>query len=61
LRNLFGPPTPEFHELGLSASSLDGALAVAVGEAVWRSVEENRPIAIDDLLGDFAAPRETPR
>lgn len=61
LRNIFGPPTPEFDELGLSASSLDGALAVAVGEAVWRSVEENRPINIAELLGDHAAPKETTR
>lgn len=51
LRNLFSPPTAEFHELGLSASSLDGAWAVAIGEAIWRSVEQNRPIDIPELLG----------
>lgn len=51
LRNLFGTQTPEYTELGLEASSRDGAYAVAIGEAVWRSVEENRPIDIADLLG----------
>ena len=51
MRNLFSPPTPESHELGLSASSLDGAYAVAIGEAIWRSVEDNRPIDIPELLG----------
>ncbi|WP_026962733.1 Gfo/Idh/MocA family protein [Alicyclobacillus herbarius] len=30
------------------SGSLDGAYAVAAGEAVWRSVQEGRPIAIPD-------------
>ena len=54
LRNLFGAQTPEYAALGLGASSLDGAHAVAVGEAVWRSVKENRPVAIGELLGTDA-------
>jgi len=29
----------------------DDGESVAIGEAVWRSVEENRPIDIADLLG----------
>ena len=37
-------------ELGLAAGSLDGAYAVAVGEAVWRSARENRLIAISELV-----------
>ena len=49
-RDLFLGPSPEAVELGLAAGSLDGAYAVAVGEAIWRSVAENRPIAIDELL-----------
>ncbi|GIN57054.1 putative oxidoreductase YteT [Lederbergia ruris] len=32
------------------SGSKDGANAVATGEAVWRSVKENRPIKIKDLL-----------
>lgn len=36
--------------LGLAASGLQGAYAVAVGEAVWRSAAEGRPIAIPDLM-----------
>jgi predicted dehydrogenase len=50
LRNLFVETTPENTELGLNATSLDGAYAVAVGEAVWRSVEEKRVIDIEALL-----------
>jgi predicted dehydrogenase len=32
------------------SGALDGAYAVAMGEAVWRSVEEHRPIRIEDIL-----------
>ena len=49
-RDLFVGPSPESDELGLEAGSLAGAYAVAVGEAIWRSVAENRPIAIGELL-----------
>ncbi len=55
---LFVGPLPESEELGLAAGSLDGAYAVAVGEAVWRSVEENRPIDISDLLTVDAEPSQ---
>jgi predicted dehydrogenase len=51
-RDLFGAPSPEAAELGLAAGSLDGALAVAVGEAIWRSAQSQRPITIADLLPD---------
>lgn len=34
------------------SGSLEGAQAVATGEAVWRSVKENRPINIQQLLRD---------
>jgi predicted dehydrogenase len=47
---LFVGPLAESEELRLPAGSLDGAYAVAVGEAAWRSVEEDRPINISDLL-----------
>lgn len=36
------------------ASSRDGAYAVALGEALWRSPQEGRPIRIADLLGEWA-------
>lgn len=52
LRDLFDAPSPEAVELGLAADSLDGALAVAVGEAIWRSVQSGQPIAIAALLPD---------
>jgi predicted dehydrogenase len=50
LRHLFTGKLAEDDELGLGAGSLDGAYAVAVGEAVWRSARENRLIAIGDLV-----------
>jgi predicted dehydrogenase len=36
---------------GLDASSLQGAIAVATGEAMWRSQLEHRPISIAETLG----------
>lgn len=48
--DLFVGPSPEAEELGLAAGSLDGAYAVAVGEATWRSLMENRPVDIAALL-----------
>jgi predicted dehydrogenase len=48
--DLFVGSSPEAEELGLAASSLDGAYAVAVGEATWRSAREGRPIEIAELL-----------
>lgn len=32
------------------SGSRDGAYAVATGEAVWRSVEEHRPVRVEELL-----------
>ena len=32
------------------SGALDGAYSVITGEAVWKSVKENRPIRIDELL-----------
>jgi len=32
----------------------DGAMAVAVGEAVWRSALEHRPVTMAELLGEWA-------
>lgn len=50
LWNLFVERTHEDVELGLSAGSMDGAHAVAVGEAMWRSATEDRLVRIADLL-----------
>ncbi len=49
-QEIFVEPLAESAELGLEASSLEGAYAVAVGEAIWRSVESNQPVSISDLL-----------
>ena len=35
------------------ASSKDGAYAVALGEAMWRSPKEHRPIRMDELLKEW--------
>lgn len=37
-------------ELRLRSSALDGALAVAAGEAIWRSIEQERIISVAELL-----------
>jgi predicted dehydrogenase len=50
MRDLFTGLSQESKELEISATSIDGAYAVVVGEAIWRSVQENRPIAIAELL-----------
>jgi predicted dehydrogenase len=48
--DLFAGPSPESRALRLLAGSEAGAYSVAIGEAVWRSARENRPIAIRALL-----------
>lgn len=40
----------KYHKYPILSGSIDGAYSVATGEAVWRSVKENRPINIADLL-----------
>lgn len=49
-RDLLAGVSEESVRLGLTASALQGAHAVAVGEAVWRSVRDNRAYDIDELL-----------
>jgi len=41
-------------DLECCSGALDGAYAVATGEAVWRSVVEKRPFTINELLGELA-------
>ncbi|HVX46349.1 MAG TPA: Gfo/Idh/MocA family oxidoreductase [Mycobacteriales bacterium] len=43
-------PAPESQELAIAADSRQGAYAVAIGEGVWRSVRDNRPYTIAELL-----------
>lgn len=49
--DLFGRQSAESRKLQLIADSEAGAQAVAVGEAVWRSVKTGRPINLAQLLG----------
>lgn len=49
-RDLFSDDGEEDAELGLRATALDGARAVAAGEAIWRSIEESRIVSVDELL-----------
>ncbi|MEV0309979.1 Gfo/Idh/MocA family protein [Nonomuraea fuscirosea] len=48
--DLFGEPAPESLRDNLLADARQGALAVATGEAIWRSAVEARPIDIAELL-----------
>ncbi|NHN32160.1 Gfo/Idh/MocA family protein [Paenibacillus agricola] len=49
LEDIFLGPDPKRPYTILSGST-DGAYSVGTGEAVWRSVKENRPIRLDDVL-----------
>jgi len=51
-RDLFGSPSAESLDLKLPCNSYDGALAVAAGEAIWRSAKDGRPYTVAELLGD---------
>ncbi|HRJ72138.1 MAG TPA: Gfo/Idh/MocA family oxidoreductase [Terrimicrobiaceae bacterium] len=50
-REMFVGACQESEELLAAAGTRDGALAVAVGEGVWRSVAEKKPIGIMEILG----------
>jgi len=50
-RDLFVEQSAESRELGLAATSLEGAWAVALGEGLWRSAVEHRPFRVAELLG----------
>jgi hypothetical protein len=50
---LFVGATEETRRLSMAADSRQGAYAVAIGEALWRSVRDNRPYTIRELLGDL--------
>jgi predicted dehydrogenase len=49
-RDLFVGVGEESRRLGLVASSRDGAVAVAAGEAIWRSIETGAPVDVAELL-----------
>jgi predicted dehydrogenase len=51
LEDLFIGPNPH-RAYEIQSGARDGALAVAVGEAVWRSVKTGQPVRIADLIGD---------
>ncbi|WP_165962727.1 Gfo/Idh/MocA family protein [Occultella glacieicola] len=54
-RDLFVGPDAESVALGLGASAREGALAVAAGEAIWRSIGEGRILSIAELLnGEYS-------
>lgn len=48
--DLFIGATEESQRLGLVASSREGAIAVAAGEAIWRSIQQNEPVDVPGLL-----------
>lgn len=49
-RDLFEGPDEESRRLGLMADARQGALAVATGEALWRSIEQGEPVDVPGLL-----------
>jgi predicted dehydrogenase len=55
-QDLFREPGDLSRRIGLAATAVDGALAVAVGEAVWKSVRDGQPLQIADLIR-LPAPR----
>ncbi len=52
--DLFLQPGHESLELGLPANSHQAALAIATGEAIWRSVQDGRPYSVQALLEGVA-------
>ena len=50
-RELFGASSAATQRLGLAASPREGAVAVAAGEAIWRSILQARLVRIEELLG----------
>lgn len=55
-RDLFLGPNDKSLRLKLSADSYAGALAIATGEAIWRSAQDGRSYQIRDLLGECYRP-----
>lgn len=51
LDDIFLGPNPR-RPYEILSGAREGALAVAVGEAVWRSVKSGKPVRIADLLGE---------
>lgn len=49
LEDIFLGPDPK-RPYDILSGSIDGAYSVGTGEAVWKSVKENRPIRIEDVL-----------
>lgn len=49
-RDLFLGPGEESRAVGLAADSIEAAHAVALGEGLWRSVTERRPVDVAALL-----------
>lgn len=49
-RDFFEGVCDESRELGLVAGSADGAAAIALGEAVWKSIASGAPVSVPALL-----------
>jgi len=49
-KDFFSEIAAESHELELVAGSQAGAYAIAIGEAVWRSIASGQPVNIERLL-----------
>lgn len=51
--DLFNETAQESLDLELPADSYAGAIAIAAGEALWRSAVDGRPYTLKELLGEF--------
>jgi hypothetical protein len=49
-RDLFVGPSSESEELHLAATAREGALAVAAGEGIWRSIATGQVVDVPGLL-----------
>lgn len=50
-RDIFLGPSEQSLRLSRPATAYDGALAVACGEGLWRSIRDRRPYTVRELLG----------
>lgn len=51
--DLFLGESEESRELRIAADARQGAYAVGIGEAVWRSIRDGRPYSVSELIGEL--------
>lgn len=56
-RDLFLGESEESRELRIGADARQGAYAVGIGEAAWRSIQDGKPYDVADLIGELDQPQ----